>query len=860
MGDGATTVMNFSYSAPYLQSTDPRIVDAAGYGELLLFARNIGSDAVDVAVEFEDRQYSQQLDDLLANGKLTEEEWEARQLDTTCADAVWLQGAIEWFNDQTQENDYLPYIQCDVPVGPVGNRSVTIYAAFQSVTLDDTIDYECVDGYYGVTGEYCSDCELWPRTQKVVASTGFTCENTWLKDADTGKDNVVEEDCSDSYEGCEVNPVIEYNGVLPYAAAGFYRIMMSVDDDDDMCHDEVKVAKVRELCPAMWPCDPPEACLGNNTCGAQYMGERCRNCAENFYKINGQCKECPSQLWVLPLMLTCAGVACAYIGFKLSKAKVNLGILSIGVDYFQVLAIFAGANVEWPDELYQLYDYLSAFNLNLEIFSPECLQTSWFDYEKKWFFIEAFPVIFIGVALSLFLGKLFWKACVKRRNKKLFSHLPALQGAIFLIMYYLYLYLANTTLAPFNCQATDPDDGFTYMQDVFEPCDQPGGLQQRLLPYAGVAFIVYIIGYPTFCALLIFRHRQKMMEDQTYRAMLKDKDFLKKAGLWNFRKKFYRLYYQFKPLHYYWVCVILWRKFMISVMAVIFRKNPSFQMSLVLLTMFIAYALQVRYSPYMSTSEYESVAEQCEYLVADDIDKYLENAKERARKKHAKVRLGEGKSSRGLNIDVDAGFFHDYNTVESVLLFSAILVNLSGIMFESRQLEPGSAGWTTLTYNVIAVVVFSVSYFMYVLGTEILLAFYPNTKICGKGKEAVERKSDAIRESDFTMFNAENPILANRRSSQRGGAMDPEIYNRLNEQEETIKRQQAAITQLKKERAGGHALNAADKFKGLVKKKKKTQISGGPGANTTQQSSIELSALPRVNLTASQDGSLDGEL
>jgi hypothetical protein len=52
--------------------------------------------------------------------------------------------------------------------------------------------------------------------------------------------------------------------------------------------------------------------------------------------MNGLCVECPSN----PVLLVCTflvgALLCGGFAYYLNKRKVHLGILSIGVDYFQV--------------------------------------------------------------------------------------------------------------------------------------------------------------------------------------------------------------------------------------------------------------------------------------------------------------------------------------------------------------------------------------------------------------------------------------------------------------------------------------------------------------------------------------------
>ena len=62
------------------------------------------------------------------------------------------------------------------------------------------------------------------------------------------------------------------------------------------------------------------------------------------------------------------GAGGAYI---LNKKNINIAFLSIGIDYAQVVSIFASAKVPWPPALKNLFQILSAFNLITAPSAPE---------------------------------------------------------------------------------------------------------------------------------------------------------------------------------------------------------------------------------------------------------------------------------------------------------------------------------------------------------------------------------------------------------------------------------------------------------------------------------------------------------
>ena len=65
--------------------------------------------------------------------------------------------------------------------------------------------------------------------------------------------------------------------------------------------------------------------------------------------------------------------------------------ISIGVDYCQVLALFASAKISWPDSMKKVFNALSFFNVNIDIAAPECLNPD-ISYRDKWIAIMIMPI------------------------------------------------------------------------------------------------------------------------------------------------------------------------------------------------------------------------------------------------------------------------------------------------------------------------------------------------------------------------------------------------------------------------------------------------------------------------------------
>ena len=63
------------------------------------------------------------------------------------------------------------------------------------------------------------------------------------------------------------------------------------------------------------------------------------------------CIGCPPTPWALIIVFVTLTIGLAACGYFLNKKAVNIAFLSIGVDYFQVLAMFSRTSVPWPQGL-----------------------------------------------------------------------------------------------------------------------------------------------------------------------------------------------------------------------------------------------------------------------------------------------------------------------------------------------------------------------------------------------------------------------------------------------------------------------------------------------------------------------------
>ena len=188
----------------------------------------------------------------------------------------------------------------------------------------------------------------------------------------------------------------------------------------------------------------------------------------------------------------------------LQKKDFNVAFISIGWDYFQVLALFSRADIDWPPLMRAMFTFFSAFNFNIDITAPECLIPN-LDYKLKWWFIMLIPLAafsFLCLAFvfeiirdrcsgvtKLHIGRKFGKvistvpphAILRLPNNTLnnvLTHLLSLFSQVIaqylLMLYYVYLSVTRRALDIFNCNPSNPADGYYYTE--FTSIDCEGGL------------------------------------------------------------------------------------------------------------------------------------------------------------------------------------------------------------------------------------------------------------------------------------------------------------------------------------------------------------------------------------------------
>jgi hypothetical protein len=172
---------------------------------------------------------------------------------------------------------------------------------------------------------------------------------------------------------------------------------------------------------------------------------------------------------------------------------------------------------------------------------------------------------------------------------------------------FVYIYCTKTAFEPFAC--IDKEDGKSYMR--FEPKIRCGeGHHLWLAPMGMVFGCLYGIGIPLIFSYIVHRNRKTIKFDQVLRVLGTGSSRDENPKYYEFRKRYYKLYYRFKPRYFYWGQVILLRKFLVVLCTVFLKSNPTLQATCALMILFVSYSMHIRSLPYLRN----------DLLGADDAD------------------------------------------------------------------------------------------------------------------------------------------------------------------------------------------------------------------------------------------------
>ena len=594
------------------------------------------------------------------------------------------------------------------------------------------------------------------------------------------------------------------DGAAGAGAAGSGAADGGLTGADNRCHMD---RWARPVCPYFVPCDPPEACIGDNMCAPGYVGKKCNKCDYGFFRLDGYCIGCPENGYLM-LALFLAGVVAVGACLAIIRwLKINIGVISIGIDYFQVIGLFSSPKIPWPGAMVTLFNYMSASSVNIDLAAPECMgKGGGMGPHEKWFLTMFLPigvlfllvgVVAIDLALTI-LKKTKEKASAMSRGeageatenigRDLIHEIEKRIGTcvtVFLTIFYLvYVNLTKKATDIFNCAAADPPDDpiapTLYMSiDPSQECWRPGtwetGMHVKMVPWALACVICYSLAFPLFIFFKFQKNKHVIFEDQLLAAQDRGEKPQNNPNF-IFRKRYSSMYKNFNPKHWYWILLLLGKKLAICFTGLLFAKNPMFQLCVAVLILFTCFTLQILERPFMSMEEKAAVVKMASKRDFERGHKMLRKMAafgdsdeiERAKKRLAMEEQAQLTVAR--SIQKSAAYFVNYNQVEAVFLACAIYVCLAGIMFSSGYFTNPfyAAQEAALGIITCVIVIGSIVYYAWVIGKEINgVALYRREK--NKAKWSAFKSKAAFHKDVMSLDNA-NATEGEKKAASKIGA------------------------------------------------------------------------------------------
>ena len=217
------------------------------------------------------------------------------------------------------------------------------------------------------------------------------------------------------------------------------------------------------------------------------------------------------------------------------------------------------------------------------------------------------------------------------------------------------------------------------------------------------------LGVPAFFFYTLTRYRDAMRRDVVLWQCGLGDSAATNADYW-IRRRYSRLYIDYKPQVHWWRLVLIVRKGCIVTVSVLFSHNPTFQAAAVLACLLVAYTLHVRNLPFLTalSARQEGAVELRGKSMPADSE--LQPATHVARRASV-FDVAAVATRREVMRQI-----LDLNVLETTMLRCSVFVLLGGLMFASGAFgDEGTVGSTVVALLVGALVVGSSMLFIFMI-------------------------------------------------------------------------------------------------------------------------------------------------
>ncbi|KAJ6246281.1 insulin-like growth factor binding protein [Anaeramoeba flamelloides] len=372
-------------------------------------------------------------------------------------------------------------------------------------------------------------------------------------------------------------------------------------------------------------CVNEEACPGNGIqeCAFElgYSGQLCQYCLDRFYQIEGHCYECPNNMaFRITVIVLILFFLMGIMFLVAKKAKAYFGSFAIAFSFLQILSIILDLKIDWPSGIQGTLKLTSMFNFNPDWLALECSLN--FNYEERWILIMLSPLLFLLMALIVYLLVFLQSIFVERYGYRILDKFPSLSTVpsrttenkffyycysvryqfmrMFLSGYsrderkglkknlinsyttllsFIYLLLSLQIFQIFDCSVEDENGDREFEADPQHNCFD--SWWWKLAPWAIFCGVIYIIGIPIALFWLMWKYSKKLDEQK-------------------FDEIFGLMCSRYSKSYFYWECMVMFRKLLIVAFQVFLTKSPVEQMICCITVILVALLLQAAYKPYLA--------------------------------------------------------------------------------------------------------------------------------------------------------------------------------------------------------------------------------------------------------------------
>ena len=132
----------------------------------------------------------------------------------------------------------------------------------------------------------------------------------------------------------------------------------------------------------------------------------------------------------------------------------------------------------------------------------------------------------------------------------------------------------RTSLVPFGC--TTKNGVSTLNADASIQCNSSNSSYSRMFILGSVSIVLYGVGLPCLFGYFLWRHRVAIECDQRLRMRGEGETSLTNPYI-VVRRRFRKLYEDYKPEYRYWKLVLISRKLALAVIGILLTGNPTLQ-------------------------------------------------------------------------------------------------------------------------------------------------------------------------------------------------------------------------------------------------------------------------------------------